>query len=70
MFYYNDFSQYQSESILRNSSTAHSGPELMPDSIHADRLALEVVLDKICLDSYERPAAVGTGSERVMKVVL
>ena len=59
MFFYNDFSHYEAENILHTASKpAHSGPELcseMPKSVHADRLAREVVLDKITLLATERP---------------
>ena len=68
MFFYNDFSHYQADNILHKSSNpSHSGPELcteMPRSIHADRLAREVVLDKISLDIYEQPSAIETSFTR------
>ncbi len=71
MFYYNDFSHYEAENILHKTSTpAHSGPELMPDTIHADRLAREVVLDKISLLATERPTwTTVSSSERTFKMI-
>ena len=58
MLEYNDFSHYQAENILQTTSNpAHSGPELcyaMPDSLLADRLAHEVVMDKISIVPSER----------------
>ena len=65
MMFYNDLSAYTSENILTASpKTSHSGPEVMPNTIHADRLAREVVLDKISLDIYERPSEIATSSTR------
>ncbi|MEI8135262.1 MAG: hypothetical protein WCH46_09365 [bacterium] len=60
MFYYNDFSLYKAENILdRPAKPSHSGPELCVDmlkSTHADKLAREVVLDKISLLASEQPS--------------
>jgi hypothetical protein len=65
MMNYNDLSQYSQENILHTAARpAHSGPEVMPQSKHADRLALEVVLDKISLDIYERPSTIVTSATR------
>jgi hypothetical protein len=65
MFFYNDFSHYKADNILAETSKpAHSGPELctqMPKSILADKLASEVVLDKIILLATERPAWASAG---------
>ncbi len=65
MIYCNDFSHYRAENILNSASKpAHSGPELcnsMPKSKFADKLAREVVLDKITLVSLERPLFSGGG---------
>ena len=65
MIYCNDFSHYRAENILNAASKpAHSGPELcnsMPKSKFADKLAREVVLDKITLVSLERPLFAGGG---------
>ncbi len=59
MMNYNDLSQYKAGNILHSASKpAHSGPELcqtMPRSKFAEKLAREVVLDKITLVSLERP---------------
>jgi hypothetical protein len=72
MFYYNDFSHYRAENILHESSNpSHSGPELctqMPKSIHADRLAREVVLDKISLSETVRPASSSAGTDRSLRM--
>ena len=66
MTYYNYFSHYQAENILQSpASPAHSGPEIcneVPKSKQADRLAREVVLDRVMLVTEERPmVAAGSG---------
>jgi len=74
MFLYNDFSHYQAENILhKTSQPAHSGPELckqMPKSIHADRLAREVVLDKVSLSETVRPAWTSAGEDHTLRMKL
>jgi hypothetical protein len=65
MIYCNDFSHYTAENILHAApKPAHSGPELcqsMPKSKFADKLAREIVLDKISLVSLERPLCASGG---------
>jgi hypothetical protein len=73
MLYGNDFSHYTAENILQSpSSTSHSGPELcyeIPESVHADRLAREVVLDRVTLVTIERPSWIsGGGSVKGLKL--
>ena len=71
MMFYNDLSAYTAENILQDTPrTAHSGPEVMPDTIHADRLAREIVLDKISLDIYERPSPITSHSMNYLKITL
>ena len=75
MIYCNDFSHYTAENILNAPpSPSHSGPELcesMPKSKFADKLAREVVLDKISLVSLERPLfASGGGVVKGLKLNL
>ena len=75
MTYRDDFSLYRSENIL-NSPTkpAHSGPEICNEfhrSPQAETLAREVVLDRISLQSLERPLiAAGSGLTRGLKYSL
>ena len=75
MTYRDDFSLYQSENIL-NSPTkpAHSGPEIcneFPRSAQAEKLAREVVLDRISLQSLESPIiAAGSGLTKGLKYSL
>jgi len=72
MFFYNDFSHYRAENILHESSNpSHSGPELcseMPKSILADRLAREVVLDKVSIAETVRPTWSSTGVDRSLRM--
>ena len=73
MQYCNDFSHYTAENILHVApKPAHSGPELchsMPKSKHADKLAREVVLNKVSLVSLERPSFTsGGGSVKGLKL--
>jgi hypothetical protein len=75
MTYYEHFSLYQPENILNSpSKPAHSGPEIcneFPKSTQADTLAREVVLDRITLQSLERPLiAAGSGLTRGLKYSL
>ena len=75
MLYCNDFSQYQAENILQTpSSPAHSGPELcyaMPDSVLANNLAREVVLDKVLVVNIERTSwTSGGGSVKGLRLGL
>jgi len=72
MFFYNDFSHYRAENILQESSNpSHSGPELcaeMPKSIHADRLAREVVLDKVSIAETVRPTFASTRPDHTLRM--
>ena len=69
MLFYNDLSIYSPDTILTATpKTSHSGPELAPKSVFADKLALEVVLDKITLAASERPA--WTTGEDVRTLIL
>jgi hypothetical protein len=75
MTYRNDFSLYQSENILNSPSRpAHSGPEIcneFPKSAQAEKLAREVVLDRISIQSLERPIiAAGSGLTKGLKYSL
>ncbi len=75
MTYRDDFSLYQSDNILNSPSRpAHSGPEVcdeFPKSVLAEKLAREVVLDRISLQALERPLiAAGSGLTKGLKYSL
>ncbi|MDP4236668.1 MAG: hypothetical protein Q8919_09500, partial [Bacteroidota bacterium] len=56
---------YSTDNILSApSSPAHSGPELyheLSDSIHAEKLAREIVLDRLSIVSNDRPSLSSSG---------
>lgn len=75
MLFYHNLSHYKAENILQTpTSPAHSGPELcyaMPRSILADKLASEVVLERLSVESFQRPAwTSGGGSYKGLKLHL